>query len=369
MTELRFFDGQLNPLMQTDKIISLNISKKFRGFGTVEIHFPVTRHDVIEMLDAYPCLICCTPQMTAVITGWRIGEDIAIFGRTAEWLLAKRYLPSFTLAATPMGLARYGVETGAGDFADVSAPDDTDSETEYAFEGMTSVYDVVMKALETTDCGFSLRADTGTKRFVMSIYKGQDKNLILSHSARTACEISYTCDLQERSSNSGWYLREFEYEGTWNPAVNSPELYQVSESRRFSCYRITKDGTRFDKTFAADGYAFYDRDGVIQPSDTFPSPQWDYLENPDASGADRWDTVVDEAKALEQATADFEKLQVKTEAAALLRHVEYGKDYNLGDRIRIQAEFGDFRKTVHKTVTGVDIFYDTDGSGCCPVME
>ena len=369
MTELRFFDGQLNPLMQTDKMISLNITKKYRGFGTVEIHFPVIRQDVIEMLDSFQCLICCTPDVTAVITGWRIGEDIAVFGRTAEWLLTKRFLMPFTLTATPIELASYGVETGAGDFADVSAPDDTGSETEYTFEGMTSVYDVVMKALEVSGEGFSLTADTSTKRFVMSIYKGQDKNLILSRSARTACEISYTCDLQERSSNSGWYLREFEEAGIWNPAANSPELYQVSEARRFTCFRITKDGTRFDKTFVADGYAFYDSDGVIQPSDSFPSPQWDYLENPDVSGADRWDTVVDEAKTLEQAVADFEKVQEKTETAALLRHVEYGKDYNLGDRIRIQAEFGDFRKTVHKTVTGVDIFYDIDGSGCCPVME
>ncbi len=369
MTELRFFDGQLNPLMQTDKIISLNISKKFRGFGTVEIHFSVSRNDVVEMLDTYPCIICCTSDVTAVITGWRIGEDIAIFGRTAEWLLTKRYLMPFTLTATPIELARYGVETGAGDIADVSVPDDTGQKTEYSFEGMTSVYDVVMKAVETDDWGFSLTADTSAKRFVMSIYRGQDKNLILSRSARTACEISFTCDLQEHSSNSGWYLREFEEVGQWNPAHNLPDLPGVSASRRFTCYLISKTAMKYNKNFVEGEYAYYDRNGKIQPSESFPAPQWDYLENPDASGAGIWDTVVDEPKTLAEAAAEFEKVQDKTEAKALLRHIEYGRDYNLGDRVRIQAEFGDFRKTVHKTVTGVDIFYDTDGSGCCPVME
>lgn len=370
MTKLRFYDSELNPIMQTDKMISLNITRKYRGFGTVEIHFPITFGEVTDLIDRYQCLICVTDEVTAVITGWRLGEDIALFGRTAEWLLTKRFVPPFNLSATPVGLCLYAIAQGAGDFTKTEETEDTGETREYSFSDLTSVYDLVCSALEEQDLGFRLDADPGAKRLVLRIYQGEDRGLILSHSAATAHSIICVGDRLDMSTNSGWFQREVENAGKWNAYSNSPKLTDKSSDNCFKYYEVSKAGTQFYITFQEGQYIYCDsRDGVLKVSDSVPKPGWDYAENPSVTGIVRWDGILKETVTPEEATEALAKLGEKVKAEAELRHIQYQKDYGLGDRVRLQAESGDFKKTVHKMVTGVNIFYDTDGCGSCPIME
>ena len=55
--------------------------------------------------------------------------------------------------------------------------------------------------------------------------------------------------------------------------------------------------------------------------------------------------------------------------ADIVQHRKYGEDYNLGDEVRVQLEYGEFKKTEHKRITAVNLYTDTNGSGVIPIFE
>ena len=87
------------------------------------------------------------------------------------------------------------------------------------------------------------------------------------------------------------------------------------------------------------------------------------------TGAKKWEAVLSSTKTASEAEMELAQLTKKESSSAQTKGVEYGKDYLLGDIIRVQVEFGDFRKAEKKRITSVSIYYDIDEQGVMPTFN
>lgn len=371
MSTVFFYNLDCEPIQQVPGFISLNISKKYCGFGTAEIHLPITRTEVIGMLKDNPYIICIANDMQMIVTGWKLGEDIAIFGRTPEWLLTKRVVAPFSYTQkTPVEIANYAVQTAAGDFADVSEVEIEGEGIDYSAKEPKTVYDTLCGVLKPSGLGFRLSADIKKKKFVFSVCKGEELPLLISASNRTACDMSYTRDIQKIVDNCGWYMREMINMGDWNAVSNLPTLTSEKADNYCTYYKIIVAGTRFGLNCKAGEYLYCDTaDGVWKVTADKPTTTWVYIDNSKTDGAARWEGILQGIKTHDEANAEFAGMKAVEESETALRHVEYGTDYTEGDIVRIQTQFGDYRCTERKRVSVVEVFYDIDTVGAKPTLE
>ncbi len=371
MNDVFFYNFSFEPIEQLSGFVSLNATKKYCGFGTVEIHFPISRTEIIGMLRDNPYIICIVKDVQMIVTGWRLDDDIAIFGRTPEWLLTKRVVAPFVLTQKSSAeIANYALQTAMGDFVDVQGGTVAGDVTDYSAKEPKTVYDTVCSVLKPSGLGFKLCADVKSKGFVFSVYKGNERSLLISPSSRTACDMRYTCDIQDKVDNCGWYQREMTDMGNWSALDNSPALTAGNEDNYFTCYKITTEGTQFGLNCPAGWYLYCDTaDGVWKVSADKPTVKWTYHDNSTAKGAALWEGILNNVKTPQQAKADFANMKAVEQGETALRHVEYGSDYMEGDIVRVQTQFGDYKRTERKRVTSVEIFYDTDAVGTKPTLE
>lgn len=370
MTDLFFYNYEFDAVEQFAKCISLNITKKYCGWGSVEIHFPITENRVINMLHKNTGLYLVTKNVNAVITGWKLGEDIAIFGKTLEWLMTKRTLPPISVSKkTPEEIAIYAVETAMGDFVNTGAPLCGGTAGDYSSENAKTVYDVVRDVLEPEKLGFSISADIDEKKLIFRAYKGKTIPVMLSVSNGTAYDSNYAVDMQEECS-AVRFDRKMMDMGEWNAASNVPNLASGAASNAFTFYKITTAGSRFGLSCSVGEYLYSDaRDGIWKTSKEKPRSAWDYVSKCEENGASKRETVLTAIKTLEEAKAELDSLKTLKKTETMTRHIFYGKDYELGDVLRVQTEFDGFKVTDRKRVTGVDIFFDVDTQGEKPTLD
>lgn len=371
MNDVFFYNFSFEPLEQLSGFVSLNAVKKYCGFGTAEIHLPISKTEIIGMLMDNPYIICIAKNVQMIVTGWQLGEDIAIFGRTPEWLLTKRVVaPCEQYQKTPAEIAQYAVQTAMGDFAEVAGDVTFGDRMDYSAKEPKTVYDTVCGVLKPLGLGFKLNADVQGKSFTFSVCRGQERSLMISTSNRTAFDMKYTRDIQDAVDNCGWYRRELNNMGDWSASENSPALTSGKAENCFTYYKITTAGSRFGLTCTIGSYLFCDTaDGIWKVTDDKPNVKWTYLDNSKTEGAMRWEGILKEVKNPEEATADFADMKAVDNSETALRRVEYGTDYTEGDIVRVQTEFGDYRCTDKKRVSAVEIFYDTDAVGTKPILE
>ncbi len=371
MNDVFFYNFSLEALGQFVGFISLNVTQKYCGWGNSEIHFPISRTEIIEILQKNPYIICVAKDTQMIVTGWRLGEDIAIFGRTPEWLMTKRVLAPFSLSGkSPEQIAEYAVKTAMGDFVDVADFVAEMDMTDYSEEEPKTVYDTVCGVLQPLGLGFNLRADVVGRRFIFSVRKGKVQPLLISVSNRTACDMRLTRDMQELVDNCGWYQREMLNMGNWSASENSPALKDSQQSNAFKYYRITSDATVFGLTCTAGCYLYCDStDGKWKTSAERPRFVWQYIDNSKTEGAARWEGIVTGVKTFDEAKTEFGQMKIIEQSETALRNVEYGTDYTEGDIVRLHTQFGNYRSAERKRVCAVEIFYDIDTAGVKPVLQ
>ena len=93
--DVSFYDFSFTHLAQFKDYISLNIELNYCGCGKLEAHLSLDRKELAELLSENEFLYCRCGDVWAVVTSWSIGGDIAVFGRTPEWLLTKRCVQAF----------------------------------------------------------------------------------------------------------------------------------------------------------------------------------------------------------------------------------------------------------------------------------
>lgn len=371
MNDVFFYNYGFEPLEQVSGFISLNATKKYCGFGTAEIHLPITKTEIIRILVDNPYIICIARDVQMIVTGWQLGEDIAIFGRTPEWLLTKRVVAPFSLAKkTPAEIATYAVQNAMDDFADTAGDASFGETMNYSAKEPKTVYDIVCDVLNPSELGFRMTADVKQKEFIFSVYKGKEQPLMISPSNRTAYDMKYIRDMQDTADNCGWYQRELLNKGNWSASANSPSLSSGRVENYFTYYKITTAGSRFGLVCSVGSYLYCDTaDGVWKVTEDKPTAKWTYIDNSETDGAMRWESILKGVKTPDEATSELNNMKAVENCETALRHVEYGKDYTEGDIVRVQTEFGDFKCTKRKRVGAVEIFYDTDTVGTRPILQ
>ena len=171
--DIRFYDFDFKHLADFPRFISVNIEKKYCGYGTVEVHFGINETEIIALLEENPYILMFMGDDSAVVTGYKIDKDIAVFGRTPEWLLTKRGVEKLSFSElTPVQIAETVVENSA-DFIEVSKSESDISESidEYKTDKVRVLHDVVCEVLNTQHLGFSLTPDISLKAFIFEVYK------------------------------------------------------------------------------------------------------------------------------------------------------------------------------------------------------
>jgi len=382
VTDVLFYDFDFNLLADFPRFISLNITQNYCGFGTAELHFSIAESEIITLLENNPYMFFTAGDNSAIVTGWKIGEDIAVFGRTPEWLLIKRGVKAFSqTGATAEVIARYAVSLAAGDCIALGEFAGLGAAQSYSTDKVRVLYDVVCEVLNTQNLGFKVEPDIEQKKFVFSVYSGQESLCLISPSNRTAYDMTFTVEKQDMVTKSGWYERKFTDMGGWDAYNNSPSLSDSQTSNAYTFYEITSETyyqsgskyypvERFGCNCPKGSYLYSDTpDGKWKVTNVKPDTIWIYIGNSEVSGARRWDAVLNGTKTATEATAEILQKKRRDSSQTEVKSIEYGTDYNLGDIVRVQLEFGNFKKAEKKRVTSIDFYYDVDKSGVTPTLS
>ncbi len=351
--------------------VSVNIEKKYCGYGNAELHFAIDETEVIELLDSCEYLFFAADGHTAIVTGWQIGEDIAVYGRTPEWLLTKRGIKAFERSSeTAEDIARYAVGS-AEDFVALGSRAAVGSAMEFSTEGVRSIYDVVCEVLSTQKLGFEVCPDVNAGRFVFRVYEGELSLCLLSASNRTAYDMKYSVERQDAVTNSGWYERRYKDMDGWDAGTNTPQLSNNQPANAYSFYKVTSEDavSRFGLTIRKNTYLYCDNpQGTWKLCETKPDTIWLYISDTVNTGLRRWDAVLEGVKSEDEAKAEFAQRTVHQDIDCEADRYEYNVDYRLGDVVRVQLELGNFKKTESRRVTSVNVYYDVDASGVIPIL-
>ncbi len=379
MTGIVFYDFDFNRIAEFPKAVSVNIEKKFCGYGTAELHFSVAQHQVISILTENKYLFFKVDNDYAIVTGWRIGKDIAVFGRTPEWLLTKRGIknPKYS-QVTAENIARDAVSKTAGDFIALGEEQGIGAKMDYSADSVIVLYDLVTKVLSDKKFGFSVVPDFTQNKFLFSVYSGRETRTVISMANRNAYDMEYTLERQDMATKSGWYMREFSDKGNWNAIENEPGLVDSNPDNSYTFYKITSELVdasgdeviRFGNYCFKDWYLYSDTpDGKWKVTEVKPTNIWIFINQGTATGARRWDKVINGRKTFDEALLELNSLKEKETSIAEIKGLEYGRDYKVGDLLKVQFEFGEFRKTETKRVSAVNIYYDINKSGISPVFS
>ncbi len=382
MKDVIFYDFDFNRLADFPRFISLNFEKNYCGYGAAELHFSLAESEVITLLENNPYIFFKEGENSAIVTGWKIGEDIAVFGRTPEWLLTKRGVQAFSQSgATAEVIARDAVSSAAGDFIALGDLTGVGTAQSYSTDKVGVLHEVVCEVLNSQNLGFRVVPDIEVKQFVFLVYQGQESLCMISPSNRTAYDMTYTVEKQDMSTNSGWYEQKYTDMGGWDAYNNSPSLSNGDSSNAYKFYEITSETyyqsgskyypvERFDLSCTKGYYLYCDSlSGVWKITNQRPDTIWVYLGNPDVTGAKKWDAVLSGTKTREEALAEISELKRKDKTEGETKSIVFGEDYRLGDIVRVQTEFGNFKKSEKKRVTSVSIYYDIDKSGVTPTLK
>ncbi len=142
--DLRFYDKDLSLLASFPRYISVNWQVNFCGFGRAEIYLKKTE-ELVKILTGNEYLFITQGDFQAVVTGYKIDSECAIFAKTPEWLLTKFFVLDFSSqAVSASAVSCNAVETALGgkvSLKTIEAEGDKTDKTGFSKEGAISAYD------------------------------------------------------------------------------------------------------------------------------------------------------------------------------------------------------------------------------------
>lgn len=313
MDDLRFYDFEFNLLDIRADFISVNHQIYYNKVGQFEAHFPIAK-DLLTMLGENPYLVCVQGENAAIVTGWNVGEDVAVFGRSCNWLFTKRVLaPTETVSEKAEELARSMVLSAFGDADELVLGDSLGDEKEVSITRdepeLLSI--ALFNCLSLAGLGNELVFDTGNKLWVYKTLKGKNLQVVLSESDRNMYGGKYSYDCLDYCQ-SAWYKK-------------APEGDE--EDSAWKCY-----------------------------------------DSGDAKGIKRWECILS-ANTEDEARQGLSEKKRKGNAAFGASSLLWRKDYELGDIVSLRIEKGDFIRVTHMRIVGVHSWYEEGDFGQQPIME
>lgn len=319
MYDIRIYDFEFNLLHIEPKIISSNWTVKYNGIGSYEGHFDIGG-DIVPIALNNKYIIVVQGDYQAIVTGKRIsGNELVLYGKTVNWILSRRVTPNFVSEYFGGDLlveneARKLVKDA---FSDVTSFVLGDKTKKYFWRNTYNpTSDVVIDCLDNAKLGHNVVFDRKNKQWIFNVLKGTERNILVSVGSKNAYNTEYNEDLQEY------------YSVRW--------------------YEEVRDS---------------DEDGNVTAS------EWLKIEkDTDKTGIYCWECIVseqDESSARSALAKKSRNEQISTKTHDLI----CGKDYNVGDIVRVRVECGKYRNTQKKRIVGVNLWYENNNIGQEPIFE
>lgn len=292
---LRLYDFEFNLLEVENNVINAKWIVYYNGIGTFQAHLPITSK-LVKIVTENRYMVAVQGKFSAIIVGKELEDELVLYGRTCNWLLTKRISPGFDAITAYPGA--YAAQIALDAFSDTEnfvmgdCPDSEETRLE-SREGYTA--DTVSDCLALGNLGYEVVFDIKNKKWVFNVLKGSENDLILSEGHKNAYETKCTFDIIDLA--------------TCGVFTENTDEGPVTKT-------VTKD--------------------------------------PEMTGIYRWEARLGTGSETE-AKAALSKLSENNEITLNVRNLTFGKDYCLGDTVRVQIIKGDYRSTEKKVIKGVEM--------------
>lgn len=292
------YDFEFNLLLAEQDIIKSRWVIYYNDVGTFEAHLPL-KSDLLKIVSSNQYLVVCQDGFSAIVVGYQISSELVLYGRTCNWLLTKRITPKFEKTTVfPGDAAASFVQTAFSDVKKVVVGNVVQGTEAYFEKKECQTFEAVRDCLKMSELGHRVVFDQKAKKWRFEVFSGSKNDLILSEAHKNAHGTKISRDILDLATCG---------------------IYDKKTSDGYVSTSIEKDA---DKT------------GIYR---------WEAKLSGDTEG--------DAAISL-NGFCPQEKMSVETEDVFL------GKDYNLGDTVRIQIIKGTYRKTQKRRIRGVEISID-----------
>lgn len=315
MPDIRFYTPELELIHIEHRYISANWTLYYNKVGTAEIHLNAFggATDVVMQHDE---LLIMQNGMQAIITNKEFTDECILYGRTLGYMLGWGVNQNFGEQTGTAGEMANSFLAQSLPWIQAEPPEGFSKQVSIVREEYTSTMELIQDCLAMDSGGYAVSFDNDC--FVFRAYKGKELSLILSEGNRNATDTTYTEDRLEYATG-GWYKKEL------------PD---------------NEDGSKPD-----------------------PAYVWTHIPEPTPQKGFYYRDVVLDATTEAEAKEELAKKQIEKKTKATTFDVLYGRDYQLGDIVRIQKRLGDLVQTRKSRITGVNIWYEDNDFGQQPIFE
>lgn len=346
MYDIRIYDFEFNLLHIEPKIISSNWTVKYNGIGSYEGHFDING-DIVPIAIKNRYIIVVQGDYQAIVTGKRISAgEFILYGKTVNWILSRRVTPNFVSSYFDGDLiceneARKIVSDAFSDVDNFVLGDKTgDTTTKYFWRNTYNpTSEVVADCLDNANLGHNVVFDRKNKRWVFNVLKGQRRNILICTDNKNAYDTEYNEDLQD-------YYSECFYE--------EPNNEEDEDS----------GGANEDEEDEDSGSANEDEDEEGKTTGVWHN----IVKDSDKTGIYRWECIVSEQDK-SSALSALAKKSFDEEISTKTHDLICGKDYNIGDIVRVRIERGKYKNTQEKRIVGVNLWYENNNIGQEPIFN
>lgn len=315
--DIRFFDFDFKLLHVENEYLSSSWTVYYNDIGTFEAHFD-TGSDALPVVMENDYLVAVQGNLSAIIVGKKVADELIIYGRTCNWLLTKRITDAFDTTTDNVDVLlkeKVGEAFSDVNNFEVNAISNLPTITTNR-DDKCETFSLVQESLQLVNLGHELKFDPVKSKWIFKILRGNENNpLVISTVNRNVHDVSLESDLLNLCTE-GWFKRQYQEEG----------------------------------------------ESVVM---------WDkFPETPSKTGILRWKSILSaksesEAQAAVYNSQNTNKIKLKTIG------VYFGsdKDYTLGDIVSVEWQSGNYKKREKKRIVGVNLWYEAENIGEEPIFE
>lgn len=328
--------------------------------GTFEAHIAIDKYIAPIMFDT-AFIIAVEGDRQAFCTAVQINTELVLYGRTLNWLLSKRTVMPFNtnrdgITNNPAALCNklvtdvfindrevtdaYGNTVTIRGVHNMTVTDNsadfTASADKFYRTAAHPLSEVIIDRLALDGLGHRLVFDTVGRVWRFEIYAGAERPIMLSRGNRNFYDEDFTADIAD-AAGAGWY----------EPTAET------------------------DTAETADGSVGTDTEGETEEKDreyVFISSERYNADNDAYRAICEWDELLTGSAPSEAASNLAGKVKTE-EITGTAARLEYGRDYSLGDVLRVQLDNDGFKRTFRRRVTGVKLYRECNEQTVEPVLE
>lgn len=191
---LIFYDYEFNLLAAETNVISGSWEIYYNDVGSFEAHLPLSS-EIVKLLPKHRYIVVRDGTRCAVLVGYQLSDELAIYGRTCNWLLEKRIAAPAEYSGYAAELARGVVQTAFPNSEITVQPGILGSPVTFKQSSNATALEVVSGILAQDNLGHSLDFDYADKCWKFRILQGMQRPLLISEANKNAWELSLTEDI------------------------------------------------------------------------------------------------------------------------------------------------------------------------------